>query len=150
MQIESWHIWVIVAILLFIVEVFIPTFLPACLAIGCLTSGFFSFFDFGIKIQLLAFSLGTLASFFGVRPFMLKYAHKKSIKVKTNVDALVGKNGRVSITIDNSKNEGRVSVDGDDWKAESNTDTIINVGEKVEIIEINSTILTVKRLNRED
>ena len=81
---------------------------------------------------------------------MLKYAHKKSIKVKTNVDALVGKNGRVSITIDNSKNEGRVSVDGDDWKAESNTDTIINVGEKVEIIKINSTILTVKRLNRED
>ena len=150
MEIEPWHIWIIIAILLFIVEIFAPTFLAACLAIGCFLSAIFSFFDFGVKVQLVAFSIGTLASFFGVRPFMLKYVHSRSQKVKTNVDALIGKIGRVSISIDNSRNEGRVSIDGDDWKAESENDIVINAGEKVEIVSINSTIITVKPIIKED
>lgn len=144
MEVEVWHIWIIVAILLFIVEIFAPTFLASCLAIGCITSGIFSYFDFGIKTQLVAFSIGTLVGFFGVRPFMLKYAHKKSNKVKTNMDALVGKVGRVTVTIVGSKNQGRVTVEGDDWKAETENYEIINEGEKVEVLKVNSTILIVK------
>lgn len=144
MEVEVWHIWIIVAILLFIVEIFAPTFLASCLAIGCITSGTFSYFDFGIKIQLIAFSIGTLVGFFGVRPFMLKYAHKKSKKVKTNMEALVSKIGRVTVTIDSSKNQGRVTVEGDDWKAETETNEIINEGERVEVLKVNSTILIVK------
>lgn len=147
---ETWHIWIIVAILLFIIEIFMPTFLAACLAIGCITSGVFSYFQFGFKVQLIAFSVGTLASFFGVRPLMLKYAHKKSDKVKTNVDALLGKIGRVTVAIDNSKDEGRVVVEGDDWRAQSVNDVIINAGEKVEILKINSTVLTVKLTRKRD
>ncbi|MCY7409456.1 MAG: NfeD family protein [Chitinophagales bacterium] len=144
MDIEVWHIWIIVGVLLFIVEIFAPTFLAACVAIGCFAAGLFSYIDFGIKIQLVAFSIGTLASFFGVRPFMLKYAHRKSDKVKTNVDALVGKIGKVTVAIDNSQNQGRVIVEGDDWKAETENNEILNAGEKVEILKINSTILIVK------
>ena len=81
---------------------------------------------------------------------MLKYAHKNSDKIKTNVDALIGSTGRVSVQIDNSKNTGRVMVYGDDWKAESEDDIVINIGEKVEITKINSTILTVKQIKKED
>jgi membrane protein implicated in regulation of membrane protease activity len=146
MEIEAWHIWIIVAILLFIVEIFAPTFLASCLAIGCIASGVFSYLDFGFKIQLIVFSIGTLVSFFGVRPFMLKYAHKKSDKIKTNIDALVGKVARVSATIDSSKNQGRVIVEGDDWRAETENDEIINIGEKVEILKVISTILIVKQI----
>jgi membrane protein implicated in regulation of membrane protease activity len=134
---ETWHIWIIIAVLLFIVEIFAPVFLAACLAIGCITSGLFSYFDYGLKIQLIAFSVGTLASFFGVRPFILKYAHKKSNKVKTNTEALIGKVGRVKVTIDNSKNQGRVMVEGDDWRAETKNSEIINEGERVELQDIN-------------
>jgi membrane protein implicated in regulation of membrane protease activity len=147
MEIETWHIWIIIAILLFIVEIFAPTFIAACFAIGCLTAGIFSYFDYGIKIQLISFSIGTLITFFGVRPFMLKYAHRKSDKVKTNVQALIGKIGKVSVTIDNSKNEGRVIVEGDDWKAESENNEIIKSGAKVKILKVDSTILFVKPLN---
>ena len=50
---------------------------------------------------------------------MLKYAHRKSNNLKTNVDGLFGKIGKVTVTIDNSKNQGRIIVEGDDWKAES-------------------------------
>ena len=148
MEIEIWHIWIIIAVLLFILEIFTPTFLAACLAVACIVAGAFSYFDFGIKVQLIAFSAGTLVGFFGVRPFMLKYAHKNSDKIKTNVDALIGSTGRVSVQIDNSKNTGRVMVYGDDWKAESEDDIVINIGEKVEITKINSTILTVKQIKK--
>lgn len=148
MDLSVWHIWIIVAVILFIVEIFAPTFLAACIAIGCVAAGLFSYFDVDIKIQLIAFSIGALASFFGVRPFMLKYAHKNSDKVKTNVDALVGKIGKVTIDIDNSQNQGRVTIEGDDWKAESENNEILNAGGKVEILKVNSTILIVKPITK--
>ena len=145
MDISQWHIWIIIAIILLIIEAFTPTFLAACLAIGCITSGVFSYLDFGFKGQLLAFSIGTLTGFFGIRPFMFKYIYKNANNnTKTNVDALVGKTGKVLTTID-SNNNGRVKIEGEDWRAETDDDTIINVDEKVEVLRINSNILIVKK-----
>lgn len=60
------------------------------------------------------------------------------------MEALVGKVGRVTEAINSSKNEGRIIVEGDDWKAETENDEIVNIGEKVEILHVNSTILIVK------
>ena len=148
MDIEVWHIWIMAAVLLFIAEIFTSGFLTACLALGCIAAGVASVFDLGIEIQLLAFSIWTLIGFFGVRPFMLNYAHGKNDKVKTNVDALIGKTGKVTVAIDNSKNEGRVIVEGDDWRAETEDDETISAGDKVEILRIDSTILIVKPLKK--
>lgn len=144
MGIEIWHIWVIVAVILFIIEIFTPSFLFGSIAIGCILASLVSVFDLGIKIQLIAFAVGALIAFFGIRPFMLKFFHKKSDKVKTNVDALIGQIGRVTEPINPSKNKGRVFVGGDDWKAETENDEIVNLGEKVEVLQVKSTILIVK------
>lgn len=146
MDFEFWHLWVILAILLFIIEIFTPAFLMACFAIGALLAGVVSFFGFGLNIQIIAFSIGTLISFFGVRPLIIKYGHRKEGIIKTNVEGLIGKIGKVAITIDNSVDEGRIIVEGDNWRAISNTDEIINIGERVEILKVDSTILTVKRI----
>ena len=143
-MIEIWQIWIIVAVILFIFEIFAPALIASCFAIGCISAGIVSAFGCGIKIQLIAFAAGTLIAFFGARPFMLKYFHKKSDKIKTNMDALIGKIGRVTETLNASKNEGRIIVEGDDWKAETENDEIVNVGEKVKIVQVNSTILIVE------
>ena len=74
---------------------------------------------------------------------MLKYGHKNS-KIKTNADALVGKVGRVVEVIDNNKSQGRVIVEGDNWRAETENNEIVKEGEKVEVVKVNSTILIVK------
>lgn len=144
MNIEIWHIWVIVSIILLIIEVFSSSFLAICIAIGCLASALAAYFNFDIKAQLLAFSVGTLIAFFTVRPIMLKYFHSKSSKIKTNADALVGKKGRVVETIDFDKNQGRVVVEGDDWRAETENNETIKAGEKIEVVAVNSTVLIVK------
>jgi membrane protein implicated in regulation of membrane protease activity len=144
MGIDIWHIWVIIAVLLFIAEIKVPNFIFGTIAVGCLFAGIVSAFDFGIKIQFIGFIIGTLIAFFRIRPFTLKYLYKKT--VETNMDALVGKIGRVIETINNAKNEGRIALRGDDWKAETENNEIVNVGEKVEVLQVDSTILIVKSI----
>jgi membrane protein implicated in regulation of membrane protease activity len=150
MEFEIWHYWIIAAVVLLIIEIFTPAFLAACLSIGCLFAGIFGAMDFGIRIQLITFSIGTLISFFGIRPFILKYGHKRNGDVKTNVDALIGKTGKVIVTIDKAQNQGRVTVEGDDWRAETENNEILNAGERVEILKVDSTILTVKVIKKEN
>lgn len=146
MEFEFWQLWVIFAILLFIIEIFTPAFLMACFAIGAILAGVFSYFGFGLNGQIIAFSIGTLISFVGVRPLILKYGHRKGGIIKTNVEGLVGRIGKVSTTIDNSIDEGRIIVEGDNWRAVSDNNEIINIGEKVEVLKVDSVTLTVKRI----
>jgi len=147
MEFEIWHIWIIAGVLLFIIEIFTPAFVAASIGIGALFGGLAAVLNLDIKIQLLFFSVGTLISFLTVRPLFMKYAYKKAGKIKTNIDNLVGKVGKVSETIDHSEHTGRVAIDGDDWKAQSVNNVVIDKGEKVEVTKIESIILTVKKTN---
>ena len=91
---------------------------------------------FGINSQIVTFIVGTLGAFFGVRPFFTKYCYKASPGVKTNVDALVGKTGRVTEVISDELNSGRVLVGGDDWKAVSLDGIVIEKNSKVEVVRV--------------
>ena len=143
---EIWHIWIMAGLILLMVEIFVPTFLPLCVAFGCFAAALASGFDFALKIQLVAFSTGTLISFFGIRPFLLHYARSKGDAVKTNTEALVGQKGWVTERINNAVNEGRIKLSGDDWRAESADNQIIEVGTPVEVLKVNSTILVIKSI----
>lgn len=144
MDLSPWHWWVIASLLLFILEIFTPAFLAASVGIGCLLAAACAGMDWGMEIQLLAFSVGTAASMFGVRPFMKRYGGGPGIP--TNVDALAGKVGRVSERIDPKANTGRVIVEGDDWRAVTENDATIEAGTRVEVIRVDSTILTVRAM----
>jgi len=145
-SIESWQIWLIIAAFFFIVEIFSITFVFLCFSLGCVVSAIGAYFGLGTVAQVFVFSIVTFVSFFTVRPFMRKYAFRKSSKVKTNSDALVGQRGRVVETIDFSKNTGRVFVYGDDWRAISENKEIIPENEVIEVIQVDSSILIVKHI----
>jgi len=145
MDFEVWHIWVIAALVFGILEIFTPSFVALSVALGCLFAALASGLDLDFKMQLLFFSGGTALAFFGVRPFMLKYAHRKSNQVKTNTDALIGKSGRVTEIIDNAANTGRVVVEGDDWRALSEDGSMVNAGEIIEVLKVDSTRLMVRK-----
>lgn len=145
-----WHIWIIAAIIFFIIEIFTPGFVLACLGIGCLVSGLAAIFNFNFQVQVLVFSITTLIVFFGIRPFILKYLFKTSATIETNVDALIGKIGRVSVKIDPASNTGRVIVEGDDWRAVSVDDNSIEAGTKVIILKVTGTKLLVKKADSEN
>ena len=149
--VEIWHIWLIVAVIFIISEITTGgacVFL--CFALACVGSCISAYFGLSVKFQILIFSIVTFISFFTVRPFMLKYALRKTDNVKTNTDALIGQRGRVTETIDFSKNTGRVFVYGDDWKAISENGEIIPENEVVEVTKLDSTILSVKQIKKEE
>lgn len=78
---------------------------------------------------------------------LIKLFYKKGrAEAKTNVDALIGRKGIVSESINPQTGEGRVKVDGDDWKAVSADEQPIAQGERVEILKLDSVIVTVKKL----
>jgi membrane protein implicated in regulation of membrane protease activity len=144
--VANWHVWIILAIVLFILELLIPAFVPASFGLGCLVSAIAAVLGLGIKIQILGFIAGTLVAFFGVRPFFTRYCYKASPGIKTNVEALVGKTGRVTEDIDDRLDSGRVLVGGDDWKAVSPDGTVIEKNSKVEIIRVEGAKVVVKSI----
>ena len=143
---EIWHIWVIVALVFVIVEMFTTGFAVMCISFGCLFGAGASALDWDIKWQLLVFAVGTALAFLTVRPLVYKFFYKKGQEVKTNVDALVGRRAIVTERIEGELHAGRVKIDGDDWKAVSTDTEPIEVGATVEVTAINSVILTVKKL----
>ena len=142
----AYQIWLIVAIVLVIIELLTAGFGVICFAVGALFSALAAFLGVDSLVwQLLIFAVASVLCFIFLRPVVLRFLDKKSKDVKTNADALIGKTAMVSETIDSSANQGRVAVDGDDWKAVSADGSVINKGEKVEIVSRDSIILTVKK-----
>lgn len=143
---EVWHIWVIVALIFVIVEIFTTGFAVMCISFGCLFGAGASALDWDVKWQLLAFAVGTVLAFLTVRPLVYKFFYNKAHEVKTNVEALVGRRAIVTERIEGELRPGRVKVDGDDWKAVTLESDPIEVGDAVEITAINSVIVTVKKI----
>ena len=141
-----WQIWAIVAAVMVAVEIFTAGFAAICLAIGAVASAVTAALGFGVKAQIIWFAVFTLFSFVVVRPVAIKmFFHKGKNARKSGVDALIGRVGVVSETIDSAANTGRVSIDGDDWKAVATGGCEIAKGEQVEVLEVNSVVLTVRK-----
>ena len=144
---EGWHIWIIIALVFVIIEMFTSGFAVMCISIGCLFGAVASAIDWELKWQLLVFAIGTALAFMTVRPLVYKFFYNKSHEVKTNMDALVGRKALVTERIEGELHPGRVKVDGDDWKAISLEAEAIEVGEAVEITALNSVIVTLKKIS---
>ncbi|MCG6187519.1 LytTR family transcriptional regulator DNA-binding domain-containing protein [Maribellus maritimus] len=147
MEFDVWHLWVLAAIVFFILEIFIPSFLMASIGIGCIFAFFGAVFNAPVALQIILFIIGTVAGFVGVKPLMMKYAYRKKV-IKTNAGGLVGRIGKVIEEIDELKNTGCVAIDGDQWKSIPVSGEVISVGEKVRVISIDSIVITVELLEK--
>ena len=138
--------WVVAALVLFIVEMFTSGFSVICLAIGALGGAAASLLDWSLEIQLLVFAVVSFVALIAVRPILKRLFFRKGEKVQTNVDAIIGKRGVVCVEIEADDDNGRVMIDGLDWRAKSDNNEPLPVGTKVEVVERDSVILTVKKL----
>ncbi len=145
-MLQPWHIWVVIALICFVIEIFTTGFAIACLSIGALASAVACALNLPVIWQILVFAVFTFLAFVLVRPAVQKYLYRSASRQKTNVDALVGKRGRVTLDIDPSTGYGRVAIDGDDWKAVSADGALIEKGRAVEVVSVDSIIITVKTI----
>ena len=141
---DAYQIWLIVAIVLVILEILTAGFGVICFAIGAAFSALAAGLGASLTWQIIIFAVLSLLTFVFLRPVVIRFLEKRSKDVKTNADAIVGRKGIVSERIDLEKHTGRVAIDGDDWKAVSEDGSVIEKGTTVEIIKLDSIIVTVR------
>lgn len=142
---QAYQIWLIIAILLLIFEICSATFGAICFAIGAGFSALAAGLGANLTWQIVIFAVVSLLTFVFLRPVVMRFLERKSKDVKTNADALIGRKGVVSERIDATQHTGRVAIDGDDWKAVSDDGSVIEKGTTVEIVKLDSIIVTVKQ-----
>ncbi len=140
---EYWHIWVIIAVILVIIEVFTASFAVICFSIGALFSAVAAYFELSLTWQIALFTVGSLLCLSIIRPLILKTLHANEKIKNTNADALIGKEAEVVETIAGRK-AGRVKIDGDFWQARAEDEATIDEGATVVVTNRESIILTVK------
>lgn len=137
-----WQLWTLICLLALIMELFSGDFFIMCFSIAAFVTACVSPFTTP-TVQIIIFSLVAVLSLIFIRPVALKYLHKPHDERTSNAEAIIGRTGRVSETIE-AGGHGRVAIDGDDWKAISETGNSIPKGATVEVVKIDSIIITVK------
>ena len=94
-----WQIWLIIAGICLIVEIFTVGFLIFWFSIGALIAMLISFFTTNVIIQTTVFIITSTILIFATKPFVKKFS-KDENSIKTNVYSIIGKTGIVTEKID--------------------------------------------------
>ena len=140
---ETWQAWLIAGGVLFILELFTPGFVLAVFGGACVITALPAALGAPLWVLIVTFIVSTIGFAIGVRPVLLRKTGAPP--ARTNADALVGREGKVVEAVDNRSSSGRVLVEGDDWRAVSETDETIALGEQVIVKRVESNRLHVSR-----
>ena len=137
-----WTLWAVLAIVCLVMEMSSGDFYITCFGIGALCSLVVSFFGVPLWAQVIVFAVFSVLSIYCIRPHLVKMLDAEGKQRKSNADAIIGRVGRVTETI-KVGDYGRMKLDGDDWKAESDATEDLTIGTKVRIVGRESIIVKV-------
>lgn len=137
------QLWLVAAIVLFILEVITPGFVLANFGVAALAAGVVAWAGGGMVAQVITFCVVCLLSFVTIRPFLQKTIFRDGRRARTGTDALIGRMAKVSEDIPSAPDTGRVLIDGDDWRAMSLNGGPIHAGAVVRIVRVDSTTVIV-------
>ena len=143
---QDWLIWFLIAIGLFVGEMFTAGFWLACLAVGAAVAGVVGLIPgLGFVTQGIAFAVSSVVSMAGLRPKLMHLLQLgPGTDLRTGVDALLGKTGIVTERIGPGL-PGRVKVEGEDWRGASSDETVIEPGTHLTVIQVDGTTLMVEK-----
>lgn len=135
-------IWLAAFVVLLIVEAMTLGLVTIWFACGALASFIVSLITDSIAIQIVVFIVVSLLMLICIRNIAVSKFNKK--RLKTNVEGVVGKEAKVTETIDNFNGTGTVMLDGQEWTARSlNDNSVIEVGTRVLVREVKGVKLIV-------
>lgn len=129
-------------------EIFTAGFFLLWFGIGAAVAGVLAILDLHPGWQWGSFVVVSGVLFAATRRIAEKFTKKQPPGV--GADRFVGKMGVVLEEIDNMKNTGRVRIDKDQWRADSQTDDAIPEGAKVKVVGLDGTHLVVQVLKEGD
>ncbi len=143
---EYWWIWMILAAVLLVGEIFTAGFFLLCFGIGAAVTGLFAKLGFGIVGQLIIFIVISLVLFMVSRKAANRFSKEQPPGI--GADRFTGQKCVVLEEIDNAKNTGRVRLGREEWRAESEKGDTIPTGTEVLVASVEGTHLIVNKIEK--
>ena len=128
------YFWIAVVVFMSICELATAQLVSVWFVIGAIAAFIASLFTGDILTQILVFVAVTVVTLVVTRPFVKRIKSFK--KTETNSDRYIGRQGRVTVEINNELGQGQVNVEGSVWSARSVDNSVIEP----------DTIVTVERI----
>lgn len=136
-----WVVWLIVAVLLAVAEIFTLTAVLGLLGGAALVTSGAAALGLPLPLQLLVFALASVSGVLLIRPI----AHRQSLASRLQpfgVDALVGRTGHAVTEV--TARAGTVRIDGEEWTARAFDEcVVIPSGATVNVIRIDGATAVV-------
>ncbi len=139
--------WLIALAVFLIVEIATLGLTTIWFAGGALVAFFASLLGVDLTLQFVLFFVVSFTLLYFTRPIAIKYLNKS--RTKTNVDSLVGKSAMVIETVDNKKATGQAIVNGQEWTARTNDESVIEKGEIANIVSISGVKLIIEKVKED-
>ena len=134
--------WAVLIVFFTLVEAFTLGLTSIWFAVGSLAALIASALGFNLAVQFVAFIIVAMILLIYTRPLA-----RKIFKVgqnKTNVDALIGKTGVITVPIENNE-LGQAKLNGQIWTAKGQEHETYSIGEEIEVLAIEGVKLIVKK-----
>ncbi len=141
MNFPLWFLWAVAAAFFMIAEIMTPGFFMFWVGVGCAAAAILALMHIGIFWQLIAF-IAVSATLFLLSRRFAKGKHFAPV----GPDRLVGQEGVTIEDIDRAKNLGRVRIDREEWRADSEGGETIANGVRVKVVKVDGTHLIVKKV----
>ena len=144
MNISWWIIWLVIAVVMFVIEAVTTGLATLWFGIGAVVAMIMDLCGASVASQIIVMAVISAVCFavcmIWIRP-KLESLRKKNIQ-HTNADRLIGREGVVIVPLDATEGKGQVKVDGQIWSAKA--DTNIAEGVKVTVRSIEGVKLVVE------
>jgi membrane protein implicated in regulation of membrane protease activity len=137
-------VWIVVGLALFAVEATTLTFVALYFGAAALVAALAAALGASVPFQLLLFALVSVVTLVGTRGMITRALQRTPI-VRSNVHALVGRRGVVTVPITAETGRGQIRVGGEYWSArlymEDSRDVAAGVPVEVLAVEGNAALV---------
>ncbi len=133
---EAWVIWIIVGAIFVIAEIFSASFFAGPIGFGCIVAAILAEQEASAAVQFASFSITTVVLLLAIRPIVLKMLQNKPNEQVSGIETYVGKQGRITETVDPQSGTGRIKIGSESWRAISDKNIIIEEESLATVVRI--------------
>lgn len=133
---EAWVIWIIVGAIFVIAEIFSASFFAGPIGFGCIVAAILAEQEASAAVQFASFSITTVVMLLAIRPIVLKMLQNEPDEQVSGIETYVGKQGRITETVDPQAGTGRIKIGSESWRAISDKNIIIEEESLATVVRI--------------
>jgi membrane protein implicated in regulation of membrane protease activity len=133
---KGWLIWIIIGAIFIVAEIFSVSFFAGPIGLACLVAALINFAGADTTWQLVGFSVTSVGLLLAVRPIWKRMMEDRAGQEVSGIDTYVGRQGKITETVDTQAETGRIKIGGESWRAVPDKNIIIEEGTLATVIRI--------------